>query len=316
MVHSQVKPKVIFWRCVDILIREKIEVPSYTRLTKLILGGINRRSQELAAILARTLRENTRSVLDDLLAQEPVEGQDAPGRTSPYKLTLMKKLSQSTKPSKIKERVADLDLVKRLHLQLSRALRVLALKSEGIRYYADNVIRLKVFQLIRRNDPDRYLHLLAFIAHQYYRLQDNLVDTLLASLRSFQNGAIREHQEQCYARREQHNESLKALLAGLERGLVGTLATIGSLTEDRALSDAEKVTRIRALLATRETRRLVEKDPVAELKASLLSELDEDDYYKILESKSVWIQNRVSPILKALTFQGDPGVWKLGIVTK
>jgi hypothetical protein len=107
--------------------------------------------------------------LDDLLAQESVDGQDAPGRTSPYKLTLMKKLSQSTKPSKIKERVADLDLVKRLHLQLSRALRALALKPEGIRYYADNVIRSKVFQLIRRNDPDRYLHLLAFIAHQYYR---------------------------------------------------------------------------------------------------------------------------------------------------
>ena len=200
----------------------------------------------------------------------------------------MKKLSQSTKPSKIKEQVADLDLVKGLHLQPSRALQALTLKPEGIRYYAYNVIRSKIFQLIRRNDPDRYLHLLAFIAHQYYRLQDNLVDTLLASLRSFQNGAIREHQKQCYARREQRNESLKALLGGLERGLVGTLATIGSITE---LSDAEKVTRIRALLATRETRRLVEKDPVAELKASLLSELDEDDYYKILESKSVWIHS-------------------------
>jgi hypothetical protein len=63
------------------------------------------------------------------------------------------------------------------------------------------------------------------------------------------------------------------------------------------------VTRIRALLETRETRRLLEEDPVAELKASLVSELDEDDYYKILELNSVWIQNRVSPILKALTFQ-------------
>ena len=71
------------------------------------------------------------------------------------------------------------------------------------------------------------------------------------------------------------------------------------------------MTRIRALLATRETRRLLEEDPVAELKASLVSELDEDDYYKILELKSVWIQNRVSPILKALSFQGDPGVRKL-----
>jgi hypothetical protein len=134
---------------------------------------------------------------------------------------------------------------------------------------------------------------------------------LLASLRSFHNGAIRAHKEQCYAWREQRNESLKVLLGGLERGLVGTLTTIGSIAEDRARSDAEKVTRIRALLAQRETRHLLEKDPVAELKASLLSELDEDDYYKILESKSVWIQNRVSPILKALTFQGDPGARKL-----
>ena len=64
-------------------------------------------------------------------------------------------------------------------------------------------------------------------------------------------------------------------------------------------------------MAQRETRRLLEKDPVAELKASLVSELDEDGYYKILESKSVWIQNRVSPILKALTFQGDPGAQRL-----
>jgi hypothetical protein len=31
LVRSQVKPKVIFWRCIDVLVREKIEVPSYTR---------------------------------------------------------------------------------------------------------------------------------------------------------------------------------------------------------------------------------------------------------------------------------------------
>jgi len=36
------------------------------------------------------------------------------------------------------------------------------------------------------------------------------------------------------------------------------LATIGTITEDGALSDAEKITRIRALLATRETRCLKE----------------------------------------------------------
>ena len=98
MVRSQLKPKVIFWRCVDALVRSKIEVPSYTRLTKLILDAIKRQKQELAAIIERTLPQEARGVLDGLLAQEPVEGQDTPGKTSAYKLTLMKKLSQSTKP--------------------------------------------------------------------------------------------------------------------------------------------------------------------------------------------------------------------------
>ena len=311
LLRSQIKPKVIFWRCVDVLIREKIEVPGYFPLADQILSAIKTQNQTLAATIERTLDTATRAVLDDLLTQEPLAGDTVHGKTSAYKLTLMKKLSQSTKPSKVKERVADLDLVRGLYHQLSPALQAIALKPGGIQYYAHSVIRSEIFQLTRRGDPERYLHLLAFIAHQYYRLQDNLVDVLLASLRSFQNGAIREHKELCYARREQLNESLKVLLEGIERGLVSTLTTIGSITEDRALSDVEKVTHIRALLATRETRRLLEKDPIVELKASLASELGEDDYYKILESKSVWIQNRVNPVLKALTFQAGPSVRKL-----
>jgi hypothetical protein len=190
-VRSQVKPKVIFWRCIDVLVREKIEVPSYTRLTKLILGAINRRSQELAAIIERSPTREVRSLLEDLLTQERLAGDTVLGKTSAYKLTLMKKLSQSSKPSKVKERVADLDLVRGLYHQLSPALQAIALKPGGIQYYAHSVIRSEIFQLTRRVDPERYLHLLAFIAHQYFRLRDNLVDVLLTSLRSFRNGALR-----------------------------------------------------------------------------------------------------------------------------
>ena len=135
-MRFQVKPKVIFWRCVDVLVREKIEVPSYTRLTKLILGAISRRSQELAAIVEQTLTQDLRALLESLLTQEPLEGTSVPGKTSAYKLTLMKKLSQSTKPSKVKERVADLDLVQGLYRQLGPALQALALKPGGFQCYA------------------------------------------------------------------------------------------------------------------------------------------------------------------------------------
>jgi hypothetical protein len=61
--------------------------------------------------------------------------------------------------------------------RLGPMLDALALNHEGIAYYANSVIKSEIFQLARRDQEDRYLHLVAFIAHQYYRLQDNLVDT-------------------------------------------------------------------------------------------------------------------------------------------
>jgi Domain of unknown function (DUF4158) len=246
LVRSHLKPRLLFSRCIEVLVREKVEVPVYFRLASLILWTINRHNRALVAIVERMLTDEMRALLDALLIQETDDEAAAPGKTSAYKLTLMKKLSQSTKPSKVKERVADLDLVEKLYQSLIPVLDGLALNQDSIQYFAHDVIKAKIFQLTRRDGPDRYLHLVAFIAHQYYRLQDNLVDVLLASLQSFQNNAQREHKEQCYAHREQRNESLKALVAYLDAGVVEILATIAALTQDRTLNDTEKVTRIRA----------------------------------------------------------------------
>ncbi|MBK9662532.1 MAG: hypothetical protein IPO71_05370 [Nitrosomonas sp.] len=55
---------------------------------------------------------------------------------------------------------------------------------ESVILHANSVLKSEIFQITRRRDEDRYLHLLAFIAHQYYRLQDNLVDVLLNSIRA------------------------------------------------------------------------------------------------------------------------------------
>lgn len=110
-------------------------------------------------------------------------------------------MSQSARPAKIKERVVDLVLIGELYGQFQSTLRALDLNRDGIRYYANSVLKSEIFQITRRRDEDRYLHLLAFIAHQYYRLQDNLVDVLLNSIKSYQNGAQREHKEQRYAQR-------------------------------------------------------------------------------------------------------------------
>lgn len=225
LVHAQLKPKVIFWRCVDVLVREKVEVSGYFRLAALILRAVNRRNWTLIATCERTLTPEMRARLDPLLTQEPAEAGGVPGRTTAYKLTGLKKFSQSTKPAKVKARVADLDLLAGLYHQLQPALTALVLTHEGIQYYAHSVLKADVFQLTRRRAGHRYLHLIAFLAHQYYRLQDNLVAVLLGTLQSFHNSALREHKEQCYLRRAQHALALQQLVGSFETGLAA-LTTI------------------------------------------------------------------------------------------
>ena len=48
-------------------------------------------------------------------------------------------------PSKVKERVVDLSLVRGLYDQLSPTLQSLALMPGGIRYYAESVLRSEIF---------------------------------------------------------------------------------------------------------------------------------------------------------------------------
>ena len=305
LVQSHLKPKLIFSRALEVLVREKVEVPGYFPLAALILTAINQHNRRLTGTVEELLTPDTRALLDTLLRQENAD-EAAAGSNEAYKLTLMKKLSQSTKPAKVKERVADLQLVEASYRLLKPVLDHLTLGQDGIQYYAYGVIKAQIFQLTRRTERERYLHLIAFIAHQYYRLHDNLVDVLLTSLQSFHNSALREHKDQCYVRREQRNESLKVLVGFLDHGVLETLALIGAVAKNSELTDAEKVQRICALLADNQVTQSLDPEQLAELKATLVTELSEEDYYLILSSKSVRMQNRVGPILKAVKFLAEP----------
>jgi len=41
MVRSHLKPKLIFWRCVDILTRDRIQIPGYFRISDLVTSAVN-----------------------------------------------------------------------------------------------------------------------------------------------------------------------------------------------------------------------------------------------------------------------------------
>jgi hypothetical protein len=57
-------------------------------------------------------------------------------------------------------------------------------------------------KVARLSSPYGLCYLIAFIAHQYYRLHDNLVDVLLTSVKTFENATFREHRNWCFDERK------------------------------------------------------------------------------------------------------------------
>lgn len=300
MICAQLKPKMIFYRCVDVLIREHIQLPGYNQLSDLILKSLNQRKTDLAGIITKELTPDARALLDGLFERE---GEDKYAR---YKLTLLKKLSQSTKPTKIKERSDDLAYIAELYDSVSPVLPVLNLGHEGIRYFATSVIKSDIFHLARRSDEDRYVHVTAFIAHQYYRLQDNLVDTLLTTVNSFLSGAKRDHKDWCFEQRKSQIGSLKALIASFDENIFGVLRQIRGITKDSEADDTGKLARICSLLDTHNDNIPATEQQWKVLAQGLENEAGDGRYYDILEQRSVRLQNRVSPIIRALNFDGEP----------
>jgi TnpA family transposase len=290
MARTHLKPRLIFDRCVDFLIQKRQQVPQSGTLLELIRSGLQVRKTELIALMETHLSNATRRLLDDLFAAPDDQNRDH--------LTLLKKLSQSTKPTRIKEGVADFETLSALYDQLEGILSALDLGVAGIRYYAGSVLKSEVFQIQRREANDRYIHAAAFVAHQFFRCQDNLVDLWLSVMASFQTTATRKHKEALLENRKKQQKRLQSVVDDLDTQVFGMIREIRSLTNAEELSDTQKITKIRELLDHPPT-------DLEHLKADLEEATGQDrSWFERLESHSLKQQNRLSPLLRAITF--DP----------
>lgn len=294
MARMHLKPRLIFDRCVDFLIQNRMQVPSSYRLNDLIRAGLYDRKAELIALMNRHLSDDARILLDDLFS--------APDDQNRYRLTLLKRLSQSTSPSRIKEAVTDFEVLSELHDRLAPVLARLDLGTAGIRYFAGSVLRSEIFQMQRRERNDRHIHTAAFVAHQFHRCQDNMIDLWLSVMASFKSAAAREYQETLVQERKDQQRQIGIVVEGLEISVFGVLRDIRSVMASANLSDAEKVTTTQALLDQGRT------NDFDRLKDDLAATASEAGWHDILEARSVKLQNRLSPLLRALTFMPNKRV--------
>ena len=292
MARRYLKPRLIFGRCIDFLAEKRIQVPSTRRLTDLIRVGLKRHKDDLVRTVEAHMTAEVRQVLDELFMQE-----DGSIR---YRLTLLKKISQSMRPRKIMETAEDFKTISDVYQKIMPVLADIDIDLAGIRYFAGTTMRSNVLDLGRRLDADRYLHAIAFIAHQHHRLQDALVDILINAMSTFENSVKREHKDQVFVERQSVNNRLETVLHAIDTNALDPLRQIRCVVEDDTLADAVKLDRIGTILDQGH------EDAIDRLQKDIReSSSDDMQYRKILEAKSQRLQNRINPILRQITFTGD-----------
>ncbi len=299
LVAVHIRPRMVLLEAIDVLTRQKIEIPTYNLLANLIVAAMDQRQQALSDIIDSSLTASQREKLDALLAKAPVEGEEDGWR---YRLTLLKKPFQSTKPAKIRANLIDQQSLQALYLDLQPVVEQLGLSYASIRYYAYSVIKSQIPQVSRRSDEDRYLHLITFVVYQTYKLNDTLIDILLNTVQATVNTVDKELKEAYFEDREQRHQSFSSLVDSLRQNVRETLSAIKRIVADERLTDSQKVALIDSELNPTDAKpgQLELQFDAFEQSAAKLHE--GPDRLALLEARSLKLQHRVADIVRQVEF--------------
>jgi len=273
--------------------------PGYRSLRDLILDAIaGFRSRQLA-LIAKHMTKNIAAELEALLG-----GDDGPDAVKRHRLTILKQNTQSVRPMVIKARVANHAELAKLFHRVESIVTALGWDQNGMRAYASAVMKSDVHDLRRRKTSDRQLHLISFVAYQYYNLQDNLVATLLNSVKAAENSAAREFKDWCFAERKSQAARLRTRIQAFEAHFQTAMATLRGVFDAADLSDADKLASLRLLLFPVDEQPVLSDGILNDIReAAESSGTDDAQYFDILEARSRRLQNQVSGVLKSLTFR-------------
>ncbi len=297
--QKHISPRIMLGLLLDFLEEERIEKASYYTLQEVITDAINATKDQLEKTLLPLLSEANKKVLDDLLKEHDES------HLSRSKLTLLRKINHSLQPKKIKENISDYTYLQGLYEQMLPIIKAVALPTETIRYFAEVAIKGQIPQISRR-DESRYIYLFCFVIHQYFRLNDTLIDAFTQSCQNSINRSRQKYREDFY---EEHKSQRMTFKESTSIALSSTeiVDRVTSVIQNKTVSEKERL---------QEVETIVSLYPLGEIQNTLSSlekktNKDERDFFAVLAESSLKLQNRVSPIVKELSFDEENSNRKL-----
>lgn len=297
-VAQQSKPKQVFIHALNLLVQNKIEIPSYHRLVELITLVYADFEDSLLIKLNNVLHEEDRMLLDNLL--------DEGDSKSLTLLNQLKVINQSTKPKAIQASLVLYNTVKDYFFKLKPVIDVLNLSPNSTTYYAIWVQKAKLSQLKQFPEKEKcYLHLLAFIQHQFYLRQDYLMDISLKSIQSSKNTVASKLSESDKLSRSERRKAV-GYVTKSNRQYRCLIDEIRQITHSPTLSDKAKVREINELLTEYEKKKNELEQQKLEQFEKTLERLEKNkDYFDILDKISIKLQRKITDIIKVLIFNDD-----------
>ena len=292
--EQQVKPEKIFAAAIDYCWQQRIEIPTHHLLANVITDSFNIVESSCLSQLEKNLQPSDCETLDALL-----ESNDE----LPALLTEIKSINQSLQPKDIKRNVQACRVFSDYFTLFEAAYSELNVHDKATEHYATWVQKATITQLKTfPNCYKRYLHLLAFIKHQYSIRQDVLMDILLKSTQSALNAATKNENDSDLRKRNEQREAIRVVTKA-HKSAKRLLNEITRVTRSKGLSASERIAKIEQLLNDYEA---LQNDQIKgrqqQCEDLLVQQVDPAKSYDALEKKSLSLQLRVSLILKASVF--------------
>jgi len=277
--------KKIFYELVALSKKLKIEVPSYTELSKIISKAIKSQKQDILDKLSPFIKDERLNVLDEFLQKD----KESKNR---WQLSHYKKLDHATNKKRMLASLAKFNTIKTKFQITQSIIQKIGLTPKIAEYHARWIEKSQVFQVKRKKDIESNFLLLSFVYYQYLIRNDNLVDRFISTVQTAKNSSLRAQKECSFELEPQKNRVMQSL----EDANLSTLNDIEYVIKDNTLSAEKKVTVIEALI-TKKTQALKEILSQKRVFDSVI-----DNKYDFIESKSISLQGKFTGVLKAIEF--------------
>jgi hypothetical protein len=286
LANNFIHRKRILYSLVELSIKLKIEVPSYTEISRIITVAINAQKRDILDKLIPYSKDEKLRLLDEFLQKD----EDYKNR---WRLTHYKIMEHSTKKNQMALSLSKFSTIKSKFKMIQEIIGNIGITPKIAQYHAKWIEKSQVFQVKRKKDVESSFLLLSFVYYQYLIRNDNLIDRFITTVQTAKNSSLRSQKEFSFEQEPHKNRVMQSL----ENANLSILSEIETIVKDSNLSAIKKVAEIEKLL---EKKTLALKEILAERN---VFDTVVENKYDFIESKSVSLQGKLSGILKAIEFE-------------